>query len=53
MAWAALNCAVHAVTDHHLDGPIDRWRALRADIHRDAHAHDPAALAVTNTAWFE
>jgi GH15 family glucan-1,4-alpha-glucosidase len=29
MVWAAFDRAVRAVEEHHLDGPVDRWRALR------------------------
>ncbi len=33
MAWVALDRAVSAVERFGLDGPLDRWRALRAQIH--------------------
>jgi GH15 family glucan-1,4-alpha-glucosidase len=29
MLWAAMDCGVRAVRDHGLDGPADRWEALR------------------------
>ena len=29
MMWAALNRAIRAVRDHGLDGPVERWEALR------------------------
>ncbi|WP_448622195.1 glycoside hydrolase family 15 protein [Geodermatophilus sp. URMC 65] len=35
MAWAGVDRAVHAVEDFGLDGPVDRWRRLRAEIHED------------------
>lgn len=35
MAWAGVDRAVRAVEDHGLDGPVDRWRALRARIHAE------------------
>ena len=35
LAWAGVDRAVHTVAHHGLDGPIDRWRALRDDIHRE------------------
>ncbi|MBF6182755.1 glycoside hydrolase family 15 protein [Nocardia otitidiscaviarum] len=43
MAWAGLDRAVHTVTAHGLDGPVDRWRAVRDRIHREvcAHGYDP------------
>jgi GH15 family glucan-1,4-alpha-glucosidase len=34
MAWVALDRAVKAVEQHGLDGPIDRWRRCRDEIHR-------------------
>jgi GH15 family glucan-1,4-alpha-glucosidase len=33
MAWVAMDRAVKAVEDFGLDGPVDRWRAIRSDIH--------------------
>jgi len=33
MAWVAFDRAVKAVERHGLDGPVDRWRQLRADVH--------------------
>ncbi len=35
MAWVAADRAVKAVEQFGLDGPGDRWRALRADIHAE------------------
>ena len=32
MAWVAADRAVKAVEDHNLDGPVERWRALRDEI---------------------
>jgi GH15 family glucan-1,4-alpha-glucosidase len=39
MAWAGVDRAVRTVVNHHLDGPVDRWRALRDEIHRDVCAN--------------
>ncbi len=33
MAWVAVDRAVRAVEELGLEGPLDRWRALRAQIH--------------------
>jgi len=33
MAWVAVDRAVKAVERHGVDGPVDRWRRLRGDIH--------------------
>jgi GH15 family glucan-1,4-alpha-glucosidase len=35
MAWAALDRAVRGVESFGLDGPLDRWRALRASMHAE------------------
>ncbi|HWU22712.1 MAG TPA: glycoside hydrolase family 15 protein [Nocardioides sp.] len=35
MAWAGVDRAVRTVENHGLDGPVDRWRALREEIHRE------------------
>jgi GH15 family glucan-1,4-alpha-glucosidase len=43
MAWVAFDRAVKSVESYGLDGPIERWRALRDEIHADVctHAWDP------------
>jgi GH15 family glucan-1,4-alpha-glucosidase len=33
MAWVAFDRAVRSIEKHGLDGPLDRWRALRREIH--------------------
>ncbi|MCY1141619.1 glycoside hydrolase family 15 protein [Actinoplanes sp. Pm04-4] len=38
MAWAGFDRAVTAVHRHGLDGPIDRWRSIRDDIHAEVCA---------------
>jgi GH15 family glucan-1,4-alpha-glucosidase len=35
MAWVAFDRAVKAVEHHGLDGPVDRWRQLRAEVHQE------------------
>ena len=35
MAWVALDRAVKAVEQHGLEGPVDRWRATRDEIHAE------------------
>ncbi|TBN56999.1 glycoside hydrolase family 15 protein [Glaciihabitans arcticus] len=32
MLWAALDCAIRAVEDFGLDGPVARWRTLRSEV---------------------
>jgi GH15 family glucan-1,4-alpha-glucosidase len=38
MAWVGFDRAVTAVERHRLDGPSDRWRAIRDDIHQEVCA---------------
>jgi GH15 family glucan-1,4-alpha-glucosidase len=38
MAWAGVDRAVRAVDRFGLDGPVDRWRRLRQEIHDDVCA---------------
>ena len=44
MAWVAMDRAVKALERYGLDGPLDRWRALREHIHKEVcdRAYDPA-----------
>jgi GH15 family glucan-1,4-alpha-glucosidase len=39
MAWVAVDRAVKAIEQFGLDGPIDRWRAIRDTIHGEVCAH--------------
>ena len=39
MAWAGFDRAVTAVERHGLDGPVDRWRAIRDEIHAEVCAN--------------
>ncbi len=39
MAWVAFDRAVRAVESFGLDGPIERWRAVRDEIHADVCAN--------------
>jgi GH15 family glucan-1,4-alpha-glucosidase len=39
MAWVATDRAVKAVERHGLEGPVARWRSLRAAIHADVCRH--------------
>ena len=51
MAWAGVDRAVRAVEHHHLDGPIDEWRALRNHIHADVctRGYDPERETFTQS----
>jgi GH15 family glucan-1,4-alpha-glucosidase len=35
MAWVAFDRAIHSVETDGLDGPVERWRELRAEIHAE------------------
>ena len=39
MAWVAFDRGVRAIESFKLDGPLDKWRNIRADIHADVCAH--------------
>ncbi|MGE0445630.1 MAG: glycoside hydrolase family 15 protein [Vicinamibacterales bacterium] len=39
MAWVAFDRAVKAVEKHRLEGPVDRWRQLRDQVHADVCHH--------------
>jgi GH15 family glucan-1,4-alpha-glucosidase len=43
MAWVAFDRAIHGVEKHGLEGPVERWRALRDEIHQEVcrRAFDP------------
>jgi GH15 family glucan-1,4-alpha-glucosidase len=43
MAWVAFDRAVRSVETQGLDGPVDRWREIRARIHREVceQGYDP------------
>jgi GH15 family glucan-1,4-alpha-glucosidase len=35
MAWVAFDRAIKSAEEYRLDGPLDRWRTLRMEIHAD------------------
>jgi GH15 family glucan-1,4-alpha-glucosidase len=43
LAWVAVDRAVKAVEEHGHEGPVDRWRRVREEIHREVcrNAYDP------------
>jgi GH15 family glucan-1,4-alpha-glucosidase len=49
MVWFAFDRAVKAVERHHLDGDVDRWRALRDRVRDEvlARGYDPARNTFT------
>jgi GH15 family glucan-1,4-alpha-glucosidase len=51
LAWVALDRAICAIEKFGLDGPIDRWRALRDQIHAEvcAKGYDPKRETFTQS----
>jgi GH15 family glucan-1,4-alpha-glucosidase len=49
MAWVAFDRGVQAVERFDRTGPVDRWREIRAEIHRDVceHGYDPELNSFT------
>jgi GH15 family glucan-1,4-alpha-glucosidase len=47
MCWVAFDRAVRTVEEHGLDGPADRWRQIRDEIHADVcrNGYDPSVAA--------
>jgi GH15 family glucan-1,4-alpha-glucosidase len=43
MAWVALDRAVRSIEEFGLEGPLERWRSVRSEIHRDVceYGFDP------------
>ncbi|MEO6603316.1 MAG: glycoside hydrolase family 15 protein [Polyangiaceae bacterium] len=39
LAWVAMDRAVKAVEEHGLEGPVERWRAVREEIKQDVCDH--------------
>ena len=39
MAWVAFDRGCRAVHEHGLDGPVERWEAIRDEIHADVCSH--------------
>ncbi len=52
MAWVAADRAARAVTELGLEGPKDRWQALRDEIHHDVCTHGYDAERETFTQYY-
>jgi GH15 family glucan-1,4-alpha-glucosidase len=51
MCWVAFDRAVRSVEEQRLDGPVDRWRELRDEIHAEVcrRAYDPSIASFTQS----
>jgi GH15 family glucan-1,4-alpha-glucosidase len=51
MAWVAFDRGILSIETFGLDGPVDRWRAVREAIHRDVctHGFDPEMNSFVQT----
>jgi GH15 family glucan-1,4-alpha-glucosidase len=51
MVWAAFDRAVKSIQQHQLEGPVDRWVALRDQLHADVchRGFDPRRSTFTQT----
>ncbi|MCS5480838.1 glycoside hydrolase family 15 protein [Corynebacterium sp. YIM 101645] len=52
MAWAGIDRAVQAVERFGLSGPVQQWRALRAEIHQEVCTHGFDAERATFTQFY-
>lgn len=49
MLWAAFDCAIKAVRDYGMEGPVERWEMLRTQLHDEIEARgwDPVLGSYT------
>jgi GH15 family glucan-1,4-alpha-glucosidase len=52
MLWAALDCAVRAVEEFGLDGPVERWKSLRTLVRDEIEANGYDASRNTYTQYY-
>ena len=52
MLWAAVDCAIRAVQDFGLDGPVERWEALRHEIRDEIESQGFDAARNTYTQYY-
>ena len=52
MLWAALDCAIRAVHDYGLDGPVERWEGIREQIRQEIEAKGFDATRNTYTQYY-
>jgi GH15 family glucan-1,4-alpha-glucosidase len=52
MAWVAVDRAIKIVEQHHMEGPVDKWRRLRDTIHDDVCSRGYDACRNTFTQFY-
>ena len=52
LAWVAFDRAIKGVEEHGLDGPVERWRQLRQQVHDDVCAKGYNAALGTFTQYY-
>ncbi|MCU1558481.1 MAG: glucoamylase [Microbacteriaceae bacterium] len=52
MIWAAFDCAVDAVTEYGLDGPVERWTKLRDEVRDEIEARGFDPVRNTYTQYY-
>ncbi|MDP3208404.1 MAG: glycoside hydrolase family 15 protein, partial [Rhodoglobus sp.] len=52
MVWAAFDCAIRAVEDFGLDGPAERWRAIRDEVRGEIEARGFDSTRNTYTQFY-
>lgn len=52
MLWAAVDCAIRGVEDFGLEGPVERWRAMRDEMRDEIEARGFDSARGTYTQYF-
>lgn len=52
MIWAAFDCAIRAVTDFGLDGPVELWKKLRNEVRAEIESHGFDRVRNTYTQFY-
>ncbi|MET4782338.1 glycoside hydrolase family 15 protein [Glaciihabitans sp. UYNi722] len=52
MIWAAFDCAVNAVTEFGLDGPVERWTKLRDEVREEIESRGFDTVRNTYTQYY-
>lgn len=52
LIWAAFDCAIRAVTDFGLDGPVERWTQLREEVRSEIESRGFDTVRNTYTQYY-